>query len=494
MEPLYVGWQANQSSLGYDIVTDVTKRKQASPNLRSEDLELLQAQRQQLVAEARDAMRNFSIVRWAVNKHLDFVSRFTFSCQTKTGFDTQLQDLMGEYGSTPAMCDITKRHTLDRIVRMTEARAVLDGDHLLVKTNVGAIQQIETDRLRGVLGCGIDNTHVHGIELDRFGAATKYKIWDRMLFGGYTNPTDVPAEHCLFHGYFPSERSDQVRGVGLVTAGLSDFIDTYEWLDLTKATAKLRTAFGLIVTQSGEDGFGEHRSVPQQRHHTMPNGDQVPVGSEQKYEVEFGKGPFKIELENGEDMKFLTDDSPSQPTFDFFKSTIGFALKSMDIPLCFYDEGLTNFFGQRAALILYLESCKAKRKNLLNNVLRPLTRWLIVRWVAEGKLKLPANGDITKIPFHWHPAGVPYWNPVQEVTADIQQIGGCLGNYEDIYLERTGRDWFSDMLRLKEQQQFLRDNEIGFDPKVLQILQMATDPAQVGNNPLSSLPVGGLAL
>lgn len=479
-----------QSSLGYDIVEQTDRRKQVSPNNRSEDVELNPALRQQLVAQANDCMRNFAIARWAVGKHLDFVSRFSFTCQTKTSFDTAVQDLMEEWTNEPRECDITARHTFDRIVRMTEARAVLSGDHLLLKLKDGRLQQVETDRLRDEVGMSMDQTKVHGVWMDAGGAAQSFRVWDRQLWGGYSNPRNIPADACCFHGYWPNERSDQVRGIGLITAGLQDFCDAYEWQELTKATAKLRTAFGLVVTSKALDGIGEHTEVDDGDQDTD---DEATESTGPKYQVEFGKGPFKVELDEGEDMKFLHDDSPSENTFEFFKSTIGFALKSLDIPLSFYDEALTNFFGQRAALILYLESCKTKRRNLRVNVLNPITRWKIVQWIAQGRLALPANGDIAKIPFAWHPAGVPYWNPSQEINADIQAIQSGLGNWEDIYLERTGRDWFADMLRLKEQQAFLRDNDIKLDPKVIQLIQIASDPSQLGGNPLSALP-GGLAL
>jgi len=472
------GSAAGVSSFGYDAVEDTKKRKQSSPNLRSEDIELQQSQRQQLQAQARDSMRNFSIARWAIGKHLDFVSRFAFASQTKTSFDYELQSLMEEYSNEPTECDVMGRHTLDRIVRMSEARAVIDGDHLLLKLKDGRIQQVESDRLRSEYGIGIRDGEVHGVKINKQGRAISYKIWNRETWGGYADPVNVPADGVVFHGYFPTERSDQVRGIGLIAAGLNDFVDAYEWQDLTKATAKLRTAFGMIVTSNAVEGLGDHSITTESQDATDTAQNAA------KYEVDMGKGPFKLEMDPGEDVKFLYDDSPSQNTFEFFKSTIGFALKSLDIPLSFYDEGLTNFFGQRAALILYLESCKTKRKNLVMNVLRPLTRWKITQWVAQGRLRLPANGDINKIPFAWHPAGVPYWNPSQEINADIQAIQAGLGNWEDIYLERTGRDWFADMLRLKEQQKFIADNEISLDPKVLQLVPV-TD-----SNPLNTLPTG----
>ena len=335
--------QSRVSSLGYDIVTDVTKRKQVNPNNRSEDVELLQAQRQQLVAQSRDSMRNFAIARWAIGKHLDFVSRFSFSCQTRTSFDSDVQKLMDEYANEPKNCDITGRHTLDRIVRMTEARAVLDGDHLLSKLSTGHLQQIETDRLRGLLGNTSDGTNIHGVELDPQGRALSYKVWKRMLFGGYTEPVDIPADQVLFHAYYPNERADQVRGIGLITAGLSDFIDAYEWQDITKAVAKLRTAFGIIFTSNGDDGIGETtEDVPHQV--LGPDGQLYTAPYQGKYKVDLGKAPFKLELDPGEDAKFLTDMSPSTQTFEFFKSTIGFALKSLDIPLCFLNVAVSQCY------------------------------------------------------------------------------------------------------------------------------------------------------
>lgn len=474
---VYAKPKGSKEQFGYDAVDEPKKRRQANPTARSEDFELNAAKRRQLIAQANDCMRNFAIARWAVGKHLDFVSRFTFSSQTKTRFDYDLQTLMEEYSNEPTLCDIAARHTLDRQIRMTEASAVVRGDHLLAKLKTGQLQQIESDRIRDEGGM-VTEGMVHGVKLDPYGRAMSYKVWRRLRAGNYEFERDLPAEDVLFHGYYPTERSDQIRGIGLITAGLNDFVDAYEWQDLTKATAKLRTAFAMIVTSNAVDGIGET---------TTNDSDE----DEPKYEVDLGKGPFKLEMDPGEDMKFLYDESPSANTFDFFKSTIGFALKSLDIPLSFYDEALTNFFGQRAALILYLESCKTKRKNLRQNILNPFTRWKILQWVAQGRLRVPPNGDINKVPFAWHPAGVPYWNPTQEINADIQSIGAGLGNWEDIYLERTGRDWFADMRRRKEQTDFLEELGIVLDPKVIQVIQVASDPNQFGHaNPLATLPGG----
>jgi capsid protein len=471
--------------LGYDAVDQSNARRRASGNLRTEDRELPDQKRKQLVAQSNDLLRNFAIARWAIGKHLDFVSRFSFTSQTKTPFDYEFQARMEEWSNDPRKCDIRAQHTFQRILRMTEARAVTAGDHLLVKAQGQKLQQIETDRIRDAK-FGQDEIVVHGCRQNEEGRTLAYQIHKRGRNGsGYEFQREVPADNCLFHAYYPSERADQTRGVGLITAGLNDFIDAYEWSHVAKMTEKARAAMAMIFrTTSGDGALGTYTACG--------------TTADQKYDVTLGRGPFSLELQPGDEVDFKSSATPAGETVSFFNGCIGFALKSLDLPLCFYDETLTNFFGQRAQFILYIESCKSKRDNLRTNVLHPLTDWLRACWIADGSLKLPAGVTSTtlgKMKYSWRPAGLPWWNPVQEVTAQLMAIRGGLGNYEDVYLEATGRDWFEDMLRLKEQQQFLIDNNITLDPTLAPamadalMMQQQQDQAQRNNNPLSALPV-----
>ncbi len=108
-------------------------------------------------------------------------------------------------------------------------------------------------------------------------------------------------------------------------------------------------------------------------------------------------------------------------------------------------------------------------------MLIPATRWKIKQWVAQKRLRVPPNGNIDRLPFAWHPDGVAYWNPQQELNADVQAIKSCLATPEDVYMARTGRDWFADMLRRKEQFAFLADNGIVTDFELVPIFQMAQE-------------------
>ena len=469
-------WQ-QATSFSYDAVEQTTKRRTASKVIRTEDRELISPKRQQLISQSNDLMRNFSIAGWAVRKHLDFVSRFSFASQTKTPFDYEFESRMRDWCEDKRRCDVRKQHTFHRMLRMAEARAVTVGDHLLIKVEGQRLQQVESDRIRTAAKRDPRAKVVDGCIQNSDGATIGYQVHRRGSNGvGYHYQRDIPAEHGLFHAYFPSERSDQTRGVGLITSGINDFIDAYEWTDIAKATEKGRAALAMIFKTESPDGVGEYEAVG--------NG---------KYNVTLGKGPFKLELEPGDDVEFKGSDTPAGNTVAFFNGCIGFALKSLDLPLCFYDETLTNFFGQRAQFILYIESCKSKRDALRANILHPLTHWLRACWIADGSLTLPpgvTSTTLNKLPFQWRPAGLPWWNPVQEVTAQLMAIRGGLANYEDVYLEATGRDWFADMLRLKEQQQFLEKHQIVLDPTLAPAMAaFLIGQQQQQTSPLDGLPV-----
>lgn len=449
----------HKTQLGYDAANPTGRRRQSSTNLRTEDNELMSNRRRQLIAQARDLMRNIAVARWAIGKHNDFVSRLRFASQTRTDFDYELEARMREWCENPNLCDITKRHTFARILRMAESRAVLDGDHLLIRCKGQRLQQIESDRIRTAKQTCKDRV-VHGCRQDQYGANIAYQVHSRGPNGyGYQYQGEVTAADCMFHGYFPSERADQTRGVGLIVAGLDNFIDAYEWADSAKAVEKARALVAMIFKTTNADGPGS----------TAPNGGHG-------YNVNLGRGPLQLNLNPGDEAEFTSSATPAPATVDFFSQCIGLGLKALDLPMCFFNEALTNFFGQRAQFILYIESCKSKRDNLRTNILFPLTRWLVQCWVADGSLTLPAGltgTSLYRLPYAWRPAGIPWWNPLQEVTAQLMAIRGGLANYEDVYLEATGLDWYDNITRLAAQQRHIRESGVILDQSLAPLMTEA---------------------
>jgi len=140
--------KARRYIFGYDAVESKNRRQAPTGRLRSEDKELLPHQRRKLTSASRDIHRNFTIAAWAIRKHLDYVS--TFSFQSRTGsadLDGRIEDLMG-WWSRPANCDVAARHSLPRLVRLAEERRMVDGDVFFLKLSDGRLQAIEGDRVQ----------------------------------------------------------------------------------------------------------------------------------------------------------------------------------------------------------------------------------------------------------------------------------------------------------------------------------------------------------
>jgi capsid protein len=150
------------------------------------------------------------------------------------------------------------------------------------------------------------------------------------------------------------------------------------------------------------------------------------------------------------------------------------ALKALDLPLCFYDEANTNFFGAKSAFIHYQKACEQKQADLIE-WLDALTRWRLGLAVADGEILLPAGLDLSAAPpvIEWVPAGTAWWNPTQEIAADVMAINNALRTRAEIRRERYGDDWNDVAVALAAEDELLRDlglkaaplpNPAGFNP------------------------------
>jgi capsid protein len=419
-----------KTMFGYQATESSGRRKIASPHVRSEDVELNPSKRKQLQASTRDIVRNYSVAQWAIEKHLDFVSGFSLLPTSGSKRDDDLLKLMQEW-SLPENCDISGRHSLSTMVRMAEGLAVLDGDVLVAKYKTGHIQLIESDRVKST-----DADQIHGIKVDQFGRRVSYSV-HRRNGSALEFERNVPAANMLQHGYF--QYYDQYRGISPWKSGINSLVDAYENVDYALAKSKLHQLFALaIYRESGVDPDGTE--------------DDEDADDDHPYKkIKLGDKPQILQLDPGDKAEVMESNTPSANFREFMQSTISVALKAIDIPYCFYDENYTNFFGSRAALMLYLESCRRKRNRLIE-LLTALTNWKISQWISQGRLRMAIDQPL---PFRWVHAGVPWWNPQVEIAADVQCVDSALRCRQEIRLERFGDDWFDVVDRLAEEQEYL---------------------------------------
>lgn len=448
------------SFFGYDAVENKGRRRFPTPNSNSEDRELDSYKRRQLVASARDQARNFAIAAWAIRKHLDFVSRFNFDCSSgNDAFDDQFESLMAD-ASEVENFDICARHDRNRWLRIYEARACVDGDILGVMLKSGHLQAVESDRIKSKEAID-DQKMAHGVSLDKQGRATGYQIWRREPFGYMTFEREIKAENCLFHGYF--DRFDQVRGISPLAPGLNSLQDVYENVNYALIKAKVSQLFGLAFSRDAE-------TAP------APIGEDAAESADDgpRYNVNFGRGPIMLDMEQGDDVKILESSTPSTQFQDFMTAVIQISLKSLDIPYCFYDESHTNFYGSRAAVMLYIESCKTKRDNL-RRILQQYKFWKARQFVAEGKLILPVGMRPETVPGEWIHAGLPWWDPEKEINASNQEVKSGFNSRRRIRKEKYGDDWFKIIDELAEENEYAEKKGVVLESVVLP--QPEVDPA-----------------
>jgi capsid protein len=478
-----------QSRLGYDAVKFDNKRRPATGRLLWEERELMENQRRLLVSDTRDLQRNFTIAAWAIRKHLDFVASFNFNCRTPDkGLNVEIEALVEEW-SRKENFDACARHDRQRFIRLLEARRYVDGDIGVLKIIDGTVQAIEGDRIRnpfgamdlvpdpGLLGVNLKGL-IEGAILDDRGRTTGYVVNKRTLYGGFIPERVVSSADLLLHGCF--DRFDQVRGVSPIAAGLNQFKDVYENFDFALAKMKIAQLFGMVLTRDSDDA-----PAPTYPEFTDPSvtddSSQNPAKTaaetnKARYEINFGRGPVILDMDPGDDAKFLENKTPSTEFKEFTQTIIQVALKALDIPFSFYDEAYTNFFGSRSALMLYLKSAEFKQHEV-REVLRHLTVWKLILWIASGRLILPRGMSVADIKFHWIPSGVPWWNPQQEITAELSAIAGTLQDFDEIRREHFGDSWYDVIDRQAEQRAYAKSKGVPISLPTTLAPQAADDAA-----------------
>ena len=437
----------------YDAVHEKNKRSAPTGILRSGDAELTPTDRRKMLSAARTLHQNFAVAAWMIRKHLDYVSTFSFQARSRSG-NRNLDDLLERkvrWWSQPMNFDVTGRFSRERFCRLAEMRRTVDGDMGVVKLASALVQGIEGDRVRTpASGLPADYSpadFIHGIRTNNAGRPLEYCVCKRGAFNDATGANStfefervIPARNFYHFGYF--DRFDQVRGISPLATAVNTLRDTYEGFDYALAKMKVSQLFGLVfyrerseTNEDGEDTLGK----------TSTSDDD---GS--GYEVDFGRGPLKLDLDAGDRAEFLESRSPSTEFQSFSQTMIAVALKALDIPYSFFAENFTNYSGARQALLQYEQSAKVKRGDL-QTMLDHLTAWRIGLWIQDGELPGVSFDDLS---WEWIPTGVPWIDPLKEINADIAAIGAGLSS-RTRRLREQGMDFYEVADELAAEKKYL---------------------------------------
>jgi hypothetical protein len=414
-----------ETKLSYDALESKGRRKAPPVQIVREDVHLRGNKRTRLQANAGDIARNFSIAGWAIRRHLDYVARFTFQSQTGNRELDKIIEQLIKIQSRPTNFDRGTRCSRERFFRLCEARRVLDGDTGILLLANGQVQGIESDLIRNPEKQDDRSSHewVDGAEVDFAGAPRRYSVWGRKRGGsGYEWRRNVAASNMILYGFFERFASEQIRGVSPIVSALNPLRDVYENIDYALIKAKLSQLFAIALMR-GADADPMDKVLPGVNADT----DEEDAAAEETKPraIDFSHGPTVFDLEPGEKAEVIESRTPSNELQQFSRLVVMIALKALDIPYSFFDEGHTNYSGSRGSWLHYERSTLTQR----DDQIEMRRRWTIAqyqRMILDGLLVLPRGMTISDLDFEWVPLGMPWWKPSEEITGDLKAIAGGL--------------------------------------------------------------------
>jgi lambda family phage portal protein len=428
----------------YDAVSaSAGKRRQSRGALQLEDLVLRQNSRRIAIDTMQDLYRNFSLARWMVSTHVASVGQYAFHSRTGVErFDSELEALMSEW-MRPRNCDATGRMSFLEIVQQMERRCVVDGDVFALKRRDGSLQVIEGDRIRDDVNTTVYDAsvsanadeglrQVQGVRLSQAGRELAYALHDRTGNSSYTFRRFVSSAN-MYHLAW-RDRFDQVRGLSPLLSCSNAMQDLYECLDSNLQKSKVSAMFAMFFIRNSGSTLGA----------TADN-----AGG---YEVDLGRGPFTMDLDPGDDVKWMENNTPSNEFQDFTRLMTEFCLKSLQIPYVLFDESTTNYSASRMAIQKYNQNLNVRR-NYIREFLRSVTEWKVQSWVESRQLVLPRGFTESTIHYEWQPVGHIVVDPQKEYKAASTAIeAGLLSRTQ--FVKSMGGDW-TDVARDLEKESYI---------------------------------------
>jgi capsid protein len=80
-------------------------------------------------------------------------------------------------------------------------------------------------------------------------------------------------------------------------------------------------------------------------------------------------------------------------------------------------------------------------RKLLNRV----TGFKVAQLIRSRRLTLPRGVELSRKPWEWVPRGMPWWRPLEEVTANLKAIGGALTTPQRVCIESDNGDFYENI-------------------------------------------------
>lgn len=434
------------------------RRQEPRTETYREDEHLPGEGRKTLLATARDQVRNFPLAGWALRKHLNSVCGHTLQVRTTDNdFNNDIEARWRAWANDPDQYHSAGKHTHDSLMVLAESSAMIDGDCFLVLRADGRVQLIESERVRNPEKKEKGEVVVDGVRLDLDGRALAYAVHTRGEDGRQLKFEQwLSAEWVIHHGYF--QRADQVRGITPTAPAQNQGQDIYESQEHIGLAMKIRNMLMFAVERetpvdaqgrpvvfpgaggSGGSGGAEGGKSAGGASGSGSDADAFTKGFRNRLPLDVLKGVSALNLKPGQKINLLESHAPAMEVQSYIERMVRWYLLAYDIPLTFYDVKGSTYSGARQEMLQHFQSARPKRRRNAGNCDR-IFAWWLARNVAKGEIDLPDDYTVPTLPRHWIAPGLPWIDPLKEISAYKEALAMRVTSRTRIARELYGEDY-----------------------------------------------------
>lgn len=398
----------------------------------------------EVIEQARDMDRNDALVGILADRRVDNIVQSGFTLDPKTGDKKLDQDLYSwweDFSSDADQCDIAGECTWKEMERQICRSESIDGDIVVIGTEEGAFQLLESHLIR--TKSRVDNTFL-GVTTDRVGKRTQYHVVEELNeFGsfGESEPIDVrnaDGVRQLFHIYNP-KRVAASRGVTQLAPvfAISGMLEDINFAKLVQQ--QVVSCFAVFrKLASGQPGIPSVDST-----YGDASTETTATGVRQLENVSPG---MEIVGRAGEELQGFSPNVPNSEYFQQVKLILQIIGVNFGLPLCLVlmDGSETNFSGWRGAVDEARKGFVADQLNLVRRFNKPAYVWKLkqaLEWTKDAALK-KAHKKLGDAIFR-HNWNLPTWSyiePVADAEGDATQLRNALTSPRRLHAAR-GKDW-----------------------------------------------------
>jgi lambda family phage portal protein len=348
----------------------------------------LRYDRDVLVRQSQDFFRDNGLYEGIINRASDNILGEGFSLQARTSnadLNTQLESFWREFWieGSPEVRGMDGGYDCER---KALAHLWVDGDVGAIKTNLGLLQMIESERITSARS-GMINQYRRmedGVEMDLLGKPRRYMVAD-YDGNGYVQKnrlTPIDAENFLFLAN--RKRFSQTRGVPVLVSNFAMFHRLNDIFNSEAAAWQLLSRLAVAVTKKD----AESKAVQLSESSAAAAGE-TPAVRDIADRVQDMDYAMVFWGEKDEDIRGIDRNIPGPN----FTASVTMFLRLIGLPVGFplelilLDWSKTNYSSARAALEQAFRMFQAWQRRLKNGFHSQVYRWKVGQWVAEGRVQ-----------------------------------------------------------------------------------------------------------